>query len=106
MQIQKARNSTREVFVVDYENWIKHESKGGLILNKPAREILATYCPFKRELREKISEQPMFRDAMARFVRERGKKMKEYDLKFRVWAKDQFEVPEEIIRTRDFYVNF
>lgn len=41
---------------------------------------------------------------MARFVRERGKKLKEYDLKFRVWQKDKVEVPQQIIDTRDFYL--
>ena len=104
LQIQKCRNNTREVFVIDYENWIKLESKGGLCLSKPVREILATYCPFSKDIREKASEQPLFRDAMARFVRERGKKLKEYDLKFRVWQKDKVEVPQQIIDTRDFYL--
>ncbi len=104
LQIQKCRNNTREVFVIDYENWIKLESKGGLCLSKPVREILATYCPFSKEIREKAAEQPLFRDAMARFVRERGKKSKEYDLKFRVWQKDKIEVPQQIIDTRDFYL--
>ena len=103
MQIQKCRNNTKEVFTIDYENWIKHEAHGGLTLSKPVREILATYCPFSKELRESVAEQPLFRDAMARFTRDRGKKKKEYDLKFRVWEKDRVEIPEEIVRTRDFY---
>ena len=34
MQIQKCRNNTREVFVTDYINWIRHEAKGGITLNK------------------------------------------------------------------------
>ncbi|MCD7826760.1 MAG: hypothetical protein LUH14_12490 [Clostridiaceae bacterium] len=103
LQIQKCRNNTREVFVLDYDNWIRHEAQGGLTLSKPVREIMATYCPFVRELREKVGEQPMFRDAMARFQRERGKKTKEYDLKFKVWTKDEVEVPEEVLFTKRFY---
>ncbi len=78
--------------------------KAAFALAKPVREILATYCPFSKEIREKAAEQPLFRDAMARFVRERGKKSKEYDLKFRVWQKDKIEVPQQIIDTRDFYL--
>lgn len=105
MQIKKCRNNTREVFVIDYENWIKHEANGGLCLSRPVREILATYCPFTKELREKVGGQPLYQEAMARFVRERGKKLKEYDLKFRVWQKDKLEVPKEISDTRDFYAN-
>lgn len=42
-------------------------------------------------------------NAMARFERERAKKCKEYDMKFRVWEKDQVEVPPEIVHTKEFY---
>ena len=42
---------------------------------------------------------------MTRFMRERGKKLKEYDLRFRVWQKDKLEIPKEISDTRDFYAN-
>lgn len=104
MQIQKCRNNTREVFVVDYENWIKHEAHGGIVLSKPVREIMATYCPFAKDLRDSVEEQTLFRDAMARYNREKGKKTKEYDLKFRVWDKDKVDVPKEIVKTRDYYV--
>ena len=106
LQIQKSRNNTREVFVIDYENWIKHEAQGGICLSKPVREILATYCPFPKKLREKVSDQPIFRDAMARFQRERGKKIKEYDLKFKVWERDGLDIPEEIIETKRFYTEY
>lgn len=103
LQIQKSRNNTREVFVLDYLNWIRHESKGGMLLSKPVREIMATYCPFSKEIRESIADQPLFKDAMARYQRENGKKQKEYDLKFRVWEKDGIQVPEEILETQRFY---
>lgn len=103
LQIQKNRNNTREIFATDYENWIRHEAKGGIVLSKPVREILATYCPFAADIRENVENQPIFRDAMARFNRERSKKNKEYELKFRIWEKDKVQVPEEIVATRDFY---
>ena len=40
---------------------------------------------------------------MARYEREKGKKLREYDLKFRVWEKDRVDVPAEIIQTKEFY---
>ena len=85
---------------------MKHEARGGLCRSKPVREILATYCPFSAEMREKVAEQPMFRDAMARYNRECAKKNKEYDMKFKVWEKDGEEIPEEICLTRKFYAEF
>lgn len=103
VQIQKHRNNSREVFAADYMNWILHESQGGMLLSKPVREILATYCPFVSELRQNLEGQPIFQNAMKRFERERGKKCREYELKFRVWQKDNVDVPAAIIATRDFY---
>ncbi len=103
LQIQKARNNTREVFVIDYESWVKKESQGGIILNKPVRELLATYCPFAKNIREEIQAQPMFRDAMQRYVREKGKKVKELSLRYRVLEKEGVELPPELEITRRFY---
>ena len=103
LQIQKHRNNSREIFAADYSNWILHESQGGMLLSKPVREILATYCPFALELRQNLEAQPVFQNAMARYEREKGKKLREYDLKFRVWEKDRVDVPAEIIQTKEFY---
>jgi hypothetical protein len=67
------------------------------------RGILATYCPFAAEIRQSLEGQPVFQAAMAVFKREQAKKVREYDLKFRIWEKDQVEIPPEIVATRDFY---
>jgi hypothetical protein len=74
-----------------------------MVLSKPVREILATYCPFAAEIRQSLEGQPVFKNAMAVFQRERAKKCREYDLKFRVWEKDKIEIPPEILATREFY---
>lgn len=102
-QIQKCRNSTREVFTLDYENWIKNESHSAVVLNKPVREILATYCPFTKEIRDGQEGQPIFMDAFARFKRERAKKAREMDLRFRVLEKEGVEIPEELVLTKEYY---
>lgn len=103
LQIQKHRNNSREIFASDYTSWVMNESQGGMLLSKPVREIMATYCPFIRELREGLEGQPVFQNAMARFQRERAKKLREYDLKFRVWEKDRVEIPPEVTATKEFY---
>lgn len=102
-QIQKGRNNSREIFVLDYIIWIKFESQGSLRLNRPAREILAMYCPFCKRIREKINTQPLFAEAMGRYRREKQKKINALDLKFRVWHKDNVDIPEELIETEHFY---
>lgn len=103
MQIQKGRGNTREVFVIDYLLWIKNESAGSLRMNKVAREILATYCPFAKELRDKVQTQPLFEEAMARFNRERLKKIKDLDLRFRTYETKKIEITEELQKTMEFY---
>lgn len=102
-QIQKGRSNTREVFVIDYEIWLKNESQGAIRLNKVSREILATYCPFVREIREGIQGQPIFADAMARYGREKVAKLKEIDLKHRILAKENIPLPPELEETYLYY---
>ncbi|MCR5792661.1 MAG: cyclic nucleotide-binding domain-containing protein [Lachnospiraceae bacterium] len=103
LQIQKCRNNSREVFVLDYEKWVKNESQGAMRLSKPVREILATYCPFKREIRERLSTQPMFSDAMGRYNREKGKKIKELENRYLTITKAGHEIPEPLQETLSFY---
>lgn len=103
MQIQKGRGNTREVFVLDYVLWVKNESTGSMRMNKVAREILATYCPFVKEIREKLNGQPLFQEAMARQQRESQKKLKELDLRYRTLEKKGVVITEEMNRTLEFY---
>lgn len=98
-QIQKGRSNTREVFVIDYETWIKSEAQGAIRLNKVSREILATYCPFTREIRESIQSQPIFAEAMARYNREKAAKVKELDLRHRMLIKENIALPPELEET-------
>ena len=103
LQIQKARNNSREIFLIDYEFWVKSESNGSMKMNKVAREILATYCPFEKKLREKLGVQRPYEVAMARHGRNCQKKKQEFDLRIRAIQKESSDVPEEILTTYKFY---
>lgn len=103
MQIQKGRGNTREVFVIDYVVWVKNESAGSLRLNKVAREILASYCPFVKEIRERIQTQPLYEEAMAKFNRERMKKIKDLDLRYRTLETKKIPITPEMEKTMSFY---
>jgi hypothetical protein len=102
-QIQKGRNSSREIFVIDYEQWISYESLGALKLNKLVREIMATYCPFSKELREQLKLQPLFEEAMARYNRDKLKKIREVEGRYRLLSKDQIEITQELTDTLNYY---
>ncbi|SHO53038.1 cyclic nucleotide-binding domain-containing protein [Anaerocolumna xylanovorans] len=102
-QIQKGRNNYREIFVIDYEGWVKGEATGAVKLNRIAREILATYCPFKKEIREHLKGMPLFAEAMERHARNTIKKIKDTELRYRALEKDGGEVIKELKDTLDFY---
>lgn len=104
-QLQKAKNNYREVFAMDYEVWMKNESAGAMKLNKVAREILATYCPFDMPIRKQLEQQPAFEDAMARHRRERAKKIRETELRNHAITKNGTELPKELADTMDYYKN-
>ncbi|MCR5427881.1 MAG: cyclic nucleotide-binding domain-containing protein [Lachnospiraceae bacterium] len=103
LQIQRGRNNLRQVFTLDYEAWIKAESTGSVRLNKVVREMLATYCPFAANIRENICRQPIFEAAFSRSNRERGKKVHELELRHKALEAKGIEVPEELVRTLEFY---
>lgn len=102
LQIQRARSS-REVFAIDYEQWIHYESVGAIKLNKIVRELMATYCPFSKSIREQLMKQPIFEEAMARYFREKLKKTKELEARYRYLQKEGVDIVEEIIETLEYY---
>lgn len=104
-QLQKAKNNYREVFAADYVVWMKNESTGAMKLNKVAREILATYVPFDKSIREQLVQQPAFEDAMARHRRERSKKIRETELRNHALTKNGIELPKELVDTMEYYRN-
>ena len=102
-QFTRCRNNMREIFVYDYTIWMKYESTGSIRLNKVARRMLATYCPFKKEIRKRIASQPIFEEAMAKFERDRQKKCKELILRFKALENKGATIVEELAATQHFY---
>ena len=104
-QLQKGKNNYAEVFVMDYEMWMKSEVNGAMKLNKVAREIMATYCPFHAKIRARLAQQPPFEEAMARYRRENAKKLRETELHHHALTKNGIELPQELLDTYDYYRN-
>ncbi len=103
-QIMKGKNNTREIFVQDYELWIKSEALGAMRLNKVSRDILSMYCPFNKEIRNAVENQPAFEDPIARFRRERMKKVRELELRYHGYTtKLGITLTQELIDNLSFY---
>lgn len=104
-QLTQCNNKHRSVFCRDYADWISRESAGAMRINKVARGILATYCPFRKEIREKINEQPIYAEAGKRFVLARSKALKQLENSCKRFEKEGLEIPEELKETRDYLEN-
>lgn len=73
--LARARNSYREVFVKDYQSWMKFESVGSFRLNKIARDILARYCPFAKDVRQNLMQNPQYQNVFRKLEIDNQKKL-------------------------------
>ena len=100
--LTKAKNSFKEMFVRDYITWVLFEGAGSPRLNKVARQIMVTYCPFPAELREKIAANPMFKDMIERYNIKTTQKLHHFDnVLTKIKAAGQ-EIPDELVIHRKF----
>lgn len=101
--LTNARNNYREVFVKDYLLWLTYESKGSSRLNKPARTVLAKYCPFSSAIRTQLAGNPMFADYMALSERHLAPAKKRFDLLLAQLESKGYEIPKELRAQKAYY---
>lgn len=99
----RGRNNYREVFVKDYQGWIKYESKGSYRLNKVARDILVTYCPFSKAIREDLKANPMYQMALQRFELQNAKKVQRIMGVYDKYQKAGGKITEELQENLEYY---
>lgn len=101
--LQKASNNFRRVFVQDYLTYIKFESRGALRLNKVARGIIFTYCPFAKELREELGANPQYQQLIAKMKNKVNQQARPIlNIISRMKQKDE-EVPKELLDEIEFF---
>ena len=103
--LTKARNSYKEMFIMDYLAWILFEAKGSPRLNKVARKILFTYCPFPEEVRAKLGSNPLYKEIMERWIIKRAQKKHKFENVCKKITAQGREIPEELLKQREF-LNF
>lgn len=99
----RGRNNYREVFVKDYQNWIKYESKGSYRLNKIAREILITYCPFAKQIREELKANPMYQSALHKLEIMNAKKVQRIQGVYDKYQKAGGKITPELVENLEYY---
>lgn len=66
INLQRSKNSAKEMFVRDYIILILFEGNGSPRLNKVARRILLTYCPLSGEVAGILEKNPLYADLISR----------------------------------------
>ena len=95
--LQKARNSFKEMFVRDYITYILYESTGSPRLNKPARTILFTHCPFSAPVRNALKTSPIYKETVERYGVQLQQQLRKLDL---LEKRTGASVPDELLTER------
>lgn len=98
----KVKNRFKELFVRDYCIWVQFESSGAPRLNKVARGILFTYCPFSAQIREKLGVNPMYKDMIAHYLIRQSQKCHRMDNLIRKQKNAGKGIPLEIQQEQEF----
>lgn len=101
--LTKAKNNYREVFVKDYQSWLKFESKGSFRLNKVARDIIFRYCPFGKEIRDSLGVNPMYKEMFGKFEILKQRKMRHVESVYSKYQQCGGEMTPELQDNLDFY---
>ncbi|MCH5257209.1 MAG: cyclic nucleotide-binding domain-containing protein [Lachnospiraceae bacterium] len=102
LSMQKAKNSFKEMFVRDYEAWILYEGTGSPRLNKVARTILFTHCPFAKDVRDKLKINPLYKDMMDKYDIKLAQKVRHLDNLSQKLNNNGVAIPKEIEGQRNY----
>ena len=67
LALARAKNNYKNLFVMDYCNWILYEARGAVKLNKVTRQIFSMYIPFTAKICEEVSTNGAFTEVMQHY---------------------------------------
>ncbi len=102
-ELTRCRNNFREVFVADYQLWIRYESQGSLRLNRLTRELMAKHCPFNAETREKLSANPQFQALFAMVNADHEKQIKRLNALYNKYVQMGGNISQDLQENLQFY---
>lgn len=100
--LQKAKNSFKEMFVRDYVTWVLFEGTGSPRLNKVARKIFFTYCPFPAALNATLAQNPLFAELLEHQRIVCGQKLHRIDVMAQKFKNSGIAVPDTLLAERAF----
>lgn len=99
----REKNNYRQVFALDYANWIKFESKGSFRLNKVSRDILGRYCPFAKAIRDELRSNPLYQFLISKTESESAQKLQYFQRVYDKYEKEGGELTSDLKENLLFY---
>ena len=103
ISLKNNANNFKKVFISDYYTYVKYESQNALRLNKQARSILFTFCPFSHETLAGLSDNPQFTQLAAKHEADVAQKQKMLNNLCVKFDKAGISVPSEIRKQIDLW---
>lgn len=100
--LQRAKNSYKEMFVRDYLLWILYEGSGSPRLNRVARQIIYSYCPFDKDLAARIRTNPIYTEIIDRGELRKAQKLHHLEQIEKKLKNSGIQVPETLIGEMDY----
>ncbi|MBR6380100.1 MAG: Crp/Fnr family transcriptional regulator [Lachnospiraceae bacterium] len=100
--LQRAKNSFKEMFVRDYMIWVLFEGTGSPRMNKVARQILYTYCPFTEENGKALGRNPIYAELMQRGELQKKQKLNRLELFKKKLESSGIPVPDTLVKEMDY----
>lgn len=94
--LQRAKNSFKEMFVRDYIMWVMFEAAGSPRLNKVARKILLTYCPFPAPLAATMTQNPIFGELLGKQKALTGQRLHHLNTLMQKLRSSGVQIPETL----------
>ena len=100
--LQQNHNNYKNVFVADYEMYIKNEAAGLPRLNKVARDILFRYCTFSTKYRKALAMNVLYQPLIERWGIKQGAKKHTFEFFTRKILAMTDTLPPEVELEQDF----
>ncbi|MCM1325050.1 MAG: hypothetical protein NC094_09885 [Bacteroidales bacterium] len=94
--LQRAKNSFKEMFIRDYMMWILFEGKNSPRMNKVARKIFFTYCPFPEDICTVLAQNPLYAELLERRRIKTAQKLHHLDVLVKKLRNSGTVVPETL----------
>ena len=102
LQLKKCKSNFKEYFIIDYIYYVLYEGNGTPRLNRFARNLLFTYCPFTTPACDKLLSNPMYEPMIKKRQIFLSKEKRRIDSLIYRCQKYNSSVPAEIEKLRKY----